>query len=82
MFEEIHRAQSTWVVSDDQLQSELRVSISGVVIPAYRLFVGRFKQYLDSSRQPEKYIKYPPEDIEMMIEGLFEGNPNSMGRRR
>ncbi|KAF9595632.1 hypothetical protein IFM89_001505 [Coptis chinensis] len=27
MFEEIHKAQSTWIVSDEQLQSELRVYI-------------------------------------------------------
>ncbi|KAE8075919.1 hypothetical protein FH972_014600 [Carpinus fangiana] len=35
MFNEIHKTQSTWVVSDKQNQSELRVSISAVVIPAY-----------------------------------------------
>ncbi|KAL6969223.1 hypothetical protein U1Q18_028948 [Sarracenia purpurea var. burkii] len=81
-FEEIHKTQSTWVVSDEQLQSELRVSITAVVIPAYRSFLGRFKQHLDSGRQAEKYIKYQPEDLETLIEGLFDGNPNSMGRRR
>ncbi|KAL2547234.1 exocyst subunit exo70 family protein C1 [Forsythia ovata] len=80
-FDEIHRTQSTWVVSDEQLQSELRVSITSVVIPAYRSFVGRFKQYLDSGKV-DKYVKYQPEDIETLIEGLFDGNPTSMGRRR
>ncbi|KAM7487095.1 hypothetical protein LguiB_024579 [Lonicera macranthoides] len=82
MFDEIHKTQSTWVVSDEQLLSELRVSVSAVVIPAYRSFVGRFSQYFDGGRQTEKYIKYQPEDIEMLIEGLFDGNPTSMGRRR
>ncbi|XP_058195261.1 exocyst complex component EXO70B1 [Rhododendron vialii] len=82
LFEEIHKTQSTWVVNDDQLQSELRVSISAVVIPAYRSFLGRFRQYLESGKQSEKYIKYQSDDIELMIEGLFDGNPNSMGRRR
>lgn len=82
LFEEIHKTQSTWVVNDNQLQSELRVSISAVVIPAYRSFLGRFRQYLESGKQSEKYIKYQSDDIELMIEGLFEGNPNSMGRRR
>ncbi|XP_044466653.1 exocyst complex component EXO70B1-like [Mangifera indica] len=74
MFDEIHRTQSTWIVSDDQLQSELKISISAVVIPAYRSFVGRFSQYLDPGRQTEKYIKYQPEDIETYIDELFEGN--------
>ncbi|KAK2636857.1 hypothetical protein Ddye_031649 [Dipteronia dyeriana] len=82
LFEEIHRTQSTWVVSDEQLQSELRVSISAVVIPAYRSFLGRFKQHLESGRQYEKYIKYQPEDIETFIEELFDGNPVSMQKRR
>ncbi|EXB40344.1 Exocyst complex component 7 [Morus notabilis] len=82
MFDEIHKTQSTWVVSDEQLQSELRVSISAVMIPAYRSFLGRFKQYLDSGRQSEKYIKYQPEDIETLIDELFDGNSTSMARRR
>lgn len=82
MFDDIHKTQSTWVVSDEQLQSELRVSISAVVTPAYRSFLGRFNQYLDPGRQSEKYIKYQPEDIESLIDELFDGNPTSMGRRR
>lgn len=82
MFEDIHKTQSAWVVSDEQLQSELRIAISAVVIPAYRSFLGRFKQYFESSKQVEKYIKYQPEDIETLVEGLFEGISNSMARRR
>ncbi|WRX13178.1 Exocyst complex component Exo70 - like 3 [Theobroma cacao] len=82
LFDEIHKTQSTWVVSDEQLQSELIVSISAVVIPAYRSFLGRFKSYVDYGRQAEKYIKYQPEDIEGLIDQLFDGNSTSMGRRR
>ncbi|XP_030542098.1 exocyst complex component EXO70B1 [Rhodamnia argentea] len=82
MFDDIHKTQSTWVVNDEQLQSELRVSISAVVTPAYRSFLGRFNQYLDPGRQSEKYIKYQPEDIESLVDELFDGNPTSMGRRR
>ncbi|GMI78158.1 exocyst subunit exo70 family protein C2 [Hibiscus trionum] len=73
MFDEIHRTQSTWVVYDKQLQSELRVSIASVVIPAYRSFLGRYSGYLDPGRQAEKYIKYQPEDIETYIDELFDG---------
>ncbi|KAE8686890.1 CCHC-type integrase-like protein [Hibiscus syriacus] len=81
LFEEILKTQSTWVVSDGQLKSELRVSISSVMIPAYRSFVGRFQSYFDNSKQAGKYIKYQPEDIEELIEQLFEGNTTSMIRR-
>jgi exocyst complex protein 7 len=83
MFDEIHKTQSSWVVKDEQLQSELRVSISAVVIPAYRAFIGRFSQNLDGGRQTEKYIKYQPEDIETYIDELFDGKPHqSIGRRK
>ncbi|KAJ0962995.1 hypothetical protein J5N97_028117 [Dioscorea zingiberensis] len=82
MFEEIHKTQSVWVVSDEQLQSELRVSVSAVVVPAYRSFLGRFQQYLSPGRQTEKYIKYAPEDLETFIDDLFDGNATSMIRRR
>ncbi|KAI3720455.1 hypothetical protein L6452_21373 [Arctium lappa] len=84
MLDEIGKTQSTWVVSEEQLLSELRASISGVVIPAYRSFVGRYKHHLEGGggKSIDKYLKYQPEDIETLIESLFEGNLTSMSRRR
>ncbi|KAI3825283.1 hypothetical protein L1987_06764 [Smallanthus sonchifolius] len=81
MFDDIHKTQTTWVVSDEQLQSELRVSISAIVIPAYRSFMGRFSQVFTPGRQTEKYIKYQPEDIETCIEELFDGNTGQSKKR-
>lgn len=82
MFDEIHKTQTTWVVSDEQLQSELRVSIVSVVIPAYRAFLARFSQNFTPGRQTEKYIKYQAEDIETYIDELFDGNPGATGKKR
>ncbi|GMI70675.1 exocyst subunit exo70 family protein C1 [Hibiscus trionum] len=82
MFDEIHKTQCGWMVSDEQLKSELRVSISAVVIPAYRSFLGRFSSHLDTGKQQQKYIKYQAEEIEGLIDELFEGTVTSMGRRR
>ncbi|CAH9132510.1 unnamed protein product [Cuscuta epithymum] len=82
MMDEIHKTQSTWVVNDEQLQSELRVSISAVIIPAYRAFLAKFKQHLDGSKHVDRYIKYQSDDIETLIEGLFDGNPTSMNKSR
>jgi exocyst complex protein 7 len=82
MFEEIHKTQSSWIVSDEQLQSELRVSICSLVIPAYRSFMGRFKHYLESGKHIDKYIKYHPDDLETLIDDFFVGNATSMPRRR
>uniref|UniRef100_A0A7N0U9A2 Exocyst subunit Exo70 family protein n=1 Tax=Kalanchoe fedtschenkoi TaxID=63787 RepID=A0A7N0U9A2_KALFE len=83
LFDEIHRTQSAWIVSDEQLQSELQVSISAVVIPAYRAFLGRFNQHFTPGRQTEKYVKYQPEDIESCLDDLFAGNPNAgLGKKK
>ncbi|XP_052205850.1 exocyst complex component EXO70B1-like [Diospyros lotus] len=83
LIDEIHKTQRTWVVGDEQLRSELRASIAAVVIPAYRSFLGRFRQYLDGGRAgADKYIKYQPEDVETLIEELFDGNTASMSRKR
>lgn len=73
MFDEIHKTQSTWVVADEQLQSELRVSISNMVIPAYRSFLGRYGPVFTPGRQTEKYVKFQADDIENYIEELFDG---------
>ncbi|KAL5719502.1 hypothetical protein ACHQM5_012268 [Ranunculus cassubicifolius] len=81
MFEEIHKTQSTWIVSDNQLQSELQVSITAVVVPAYRAFLGRFEQHLDPGRETEKYIKFGWEDIETAIDDLFNGNQSFAARK-
>ncbi|KAL3526203.1 hypothetical protein ACH5RR_014575 [Cinchona calisaya] len=82
MFDEILKTQTTWVVSDEQLQSELRVSISNMVIPAYRAFMARYGQHLTPGRQTEKYVKYQPEDIETYLDELFDGNATPTGRRK
>ncbi|XP_060193844.1 exocyst complex component EXO70C1-like [Lycium barbarum] len=82
VFDEIYKAQSNWVISDEQLQSELRVSISNMVVPAYRSFLGRYSQTFYPGRQTEKYVKYQPEDIETSIDELFDGNAPSMGRNK
>ncbi|KAJ9554573.1 hypothetical protein OSB04_018618 [Centaurea solstitialis] len=74
MFDEIYKTQSTWVVNDQQLSSEIRVSITAVVSPAYRSFIGRYKPHFEGGpKSIDKYIKYQPEDIEAMMETLFEG---------
>lgn len=82
MFDEIHKTQSNWVIADEQLQSELRVSISNMVIPAYRSFLGRYSQVFTPGRQTEKYVKHQPEDLETSIDELFSGTATPMGRKK
>ncbi|XP_074586586.1 exocyst complex component EXO70B1-like isoform X2 [Curcuma longa] len=82
-FDEAHKTQANWFVPDTQLREELRISISEKLLPAYRAFLGRFRQHIESGRHPELYIKYSVEDLEMALSDFFEGtNPFLHNRRR
>ncbi|XP_071682087.1 disease resistance protein RGA5 isoform X1 [Lolium perenne] len=72
IYEEICRTQTTWSVVDPQLREELRISITKKLIPAYRLFVERYRGQL-GSRNFGKYVKYSPQDLEEQMLDLFEG---------
>lgn len=82
-FEEAHRVQSMWQVPDLQLKEELRMSIGEKLLPAYRSFLGRFRLQIESGKNPELYIRYSVEDLEMAILDFFEGTqPLSILNRR
>ncbi|KAJ9179426.1 hypothetical protein P3X46_011215 [Hevea brasiliensis] len=82
MFEEVHRTQATWLVPDNQLREELRISISEKLIPAYRSFLGRFRSHIESGKHPENYMKYSVEDLESDVLDFFEGYAVSQHMRR
>lgn len=82
MFEEVHRTQALWLIPDTQLREELRISISELLIPAYRSFLGRFRSHIESGRHPENYIKYSVEDLETALLDFFEGFAVSQHSRR
>lgn len=82
MFEEVHRTQAMWHVPDSQLREELRISITEKLLPAYRSFLGRFRNHIESGRHPENYIKYSAEDLEIAVLDFFEGYPVSQHLRR
>ena len=81
-FEENIKIQSNWVVPDPQLCTELRISVTEMLLPAYRSFLGRFQIHLDALKHPERYVKYSPEDVENHLNELFEGAPGSSNRRK
>ncbi|GMH12333.1 hypothetical protein Nepgr_014174 [Nepenthes gracilis] len=73
-FEEICKTQSTWVIFDDQLREELKISVTENMLPAYRSFLGRFQASPEAGRNADKYIKYTVEDVEARINNeLFQG---------
>lgn len=75
-FDEICRTQSTWVIFDEQLREDLRASVVGNLLPAYRNFLGRLQSVPDIGKQMEKHIKYSVEELEDRISELFQGSAN------
>lgn len=82
IFDEVHRVQSQWVVLDPGLRDELRIFIADKVLPAYRAFLGRYGQHIETGRHPDKYIKYTVEDLEVAIGDFFTGSSGSMSSSR
>ncbi|EPS68385.1 hypothetical protein M569_06379, partial [Genlisea aurea] len=73
LFEEIHQRQSQWTVPDTELRESLRLAVAEVLLPAYRSFVRRFGPMIESGKNPQKYIRYSPEDLDRMLAEFFEG---------
>ncbi|KAK6944108.1 Exocyst complex subunit Exo70, C-terminal [Dillenia turbinata] len=72
-FEELHQRQSQWTVPDSELRESLRLSIAEVLLPAYRSFLKRFGPMIEAGKNPQKYIRYSPEDLDRMLSEFFEG---------
>ncbi|KAF5446634.1 hypothetical protein F2P56_032245 [Juglans regia] len=81
-FEEICDVQSGWVVYDDQMREELRISVVKLLLPAYGSFIGRLRNVPELRKHVERHIKFGAEEIEARINGLFQGNTGSAGRRK
>uniref|UniRef100_A0A1D1Z182 Exocyst subunit Exo70 family protein n=1 Tax=Anthurium amnicola TaxID=1678845 RepID=A0A1D1Z182_9ARAE len=77
-FEEIYKTQTAWLIPDEQLREDLRISISLKVLQAYRTFTGRYLVHLDSVRNRGKYVKFCPDDLQNYILDLFEGSAKSL----
>ncbi|KAK4370218.1 hypothetical protein RND71_009693 [Anisodus tanguticus] len=73
-FEEICKTQSTWIIFDEQLKEDLRITVAGTLSPAYHNFIGRLQSNHDSGRHAERHIKFSVEDLEARIADLFQGN--------
>lgn len=72
-FEELHQRQSQWTVPDSELRESLRLAVAEVLLPAYRSFIKRFGPMIEGGKNPQKYIRYTPEDLERMLGEFFEG---------
>ncbi|KAL9227742.1 hypothetical protein vseg_003394 [Gypsophila vaccaria] len=72
-FEELHQRQSQWTVPDSELRESLRLAVAEVLLPAYRSFIKRYGPMIEGGKNPQKYIRYSPEDLDRMLSEFFEG---------
>ncbi|OAY84677.1 Exocyst complex component EXO70A1 [Ananas comosus] len=72
-FEELHQKQSQWTVPDQELRESLRLAVAEVLLPAYRSFVKRFGPLVENGKNPQKYIRYTPGELERLLGEFFEG---------
>ncbi|KAI4348891.1 hypothetical protein L6164_009557 [Bauhinia variegata] len=80
-FEELHQRQSQWTVPDSELRESLRLAVAEVLLPAYRSFIKRFGPMIENGKNPTKYIRYTPEDLERMLGEFFESKTWNEQRR-
>ncbi|KAM6951654.1 exocyst complex component 7 isoform 1-T1 [Aplochiton taeniatus] len=69
--EELCKIQKVWAIPDKQQRDFIRQAQRRVVSEAYRAFLQRYAN-ISFTKNPEKYHKYRPEQVEEMIERLFD----------
>ncbi|XP_078136024.1 exocyst complex component 7 isoform X3 [Sander vitreus] len=69
--EELCKIQKGWAIPDKEQRDFIRQAQRRVVSDAYRAFLLRCAN-ISFTKNPEKYHKYRPEEVEEMIEKLFD----------
>ncbi|XP_037610078.1 exocyst complex component 7 isoform X7 [Sebastes umbrosus] len=69
--EELCKIQKGWAIPDKEQRDFIRQAQRRVVSDTYRAFLHRCAN-ISFTKNPEKYHKYRPEEVEEMIEKLFD----------
>ncbi|KAM4623786.1 exocyst complex component 7 isoform 4-T4 [Polymixia lowei] len=69
--DELCKIQKVWAIPDKEQRDFIRQAQKKVVSQAYRAFLHRCAN-ISFTKNPEKYHKYRPEQVEEMIERLFD----------
>ncbi|XP_051958544.1 exocyst complex component 7 isoform X13 [Xyrauchen texanus] len=69
--EELCKIQKGWAVPDKEQRDAIRHAQKRVVSEAYKAFLMRCANIL-FTKNPEKYHRYTPEQVEVMIDKLFD----------
>ncbi|KAJ8013497.1 hypothetical protein DPEC_G00030400 [Dallia pectoralis] len=69
--EELCKIQKVWAIPDKEQRDAIRQAQRRMVSEAYRAFLQRYAN-ISFTKNPEKYHKYGPEQVEEMIDRLFD----------
>lgn len=69
--EEITRIQKGYAIPDQELRDGLKKDNIDYIVPTYKMFLDKYKK-LNFTKNQEKYIKYTAENVEHMINNLFD----------
>lgn len=74
-FEETCRAQSGWLVPDERLRAEMRMTAVAIVMPPYRRFLGLYRGVAEGGKHGDRNLKHSAQEVEARINELFIGRP-------
>ncbi|XP_062229692.1 exocyst complex component EXO70A1-like [Phragmites australis] len=81
-FDELYQKQSTWVISDRDLQQKTCHLVVQAIVPVYRSFMQNYGPLVEQDVSASKYVKYSAEDLDKMLNTLFllkSGKPRRAG---
>jgi exocyst complex protein 7 len=81
-FEDLYLRQTQWTIPDNELREAVRLQVQEIILPAYRSFLKRYSAMIEGKQSVNKYLKYNPDDLERMLNDLFEGKSRQEPRAR
>ncbi|KAK1421114.1 hypothetical protein QVD17_23221 [Tagetes erecta] len=78
VFEETHRKQLAVVIPNGRLRDEIKLSIAGKLLPAYREFYNAYRVEMVKDRKFSGVVKYAPEDMGNKLSDLFFGSGSAL----
>ncbi|XP_074291297.1 exocyst complex component EXO70A1-like [Silene latifolia] len=78
-YDEMHRKQSTWVISDKELREKTWQLIVQAIVPVYRSYMQNYGPLVEQDSSSSKYAKYTAQSLEKMITSLFLPRPTRFG---
>lgn len=79
-FDEMYQKQSTWVISDRELQQKTCHLIVQAIVPVYRSFMQNYGPLVEQDISAGKYVKYSTEEMDKKLNTLFLPKPGKPRR--